>query len=554
MFGRVLSSYSIEEKVISLIVAVIVLVAGLHGLSQFFRTPDLFVGEGGIYSEGIVSDRSTLINPIFVDFSQANRDISSLVFSGLTKYDPRLKSFVEDLAELTVSEDKKTYRFVLHSNVLWHDGKPLTAEDVYYTFHDVIQHPDFQNPVLKANFEGVAIKQLDDLTVEFALKSPNSFFITNFNVGILPKHLLESVPVVDLPYANFNWKPVGTGPYKVSEPMQILPDGKERVLIVAFEGYYGAAPKIKNVRFNVYRDVQSLIKEQGVLNVISKLTTDFYTEIERNGRFSFTNYELPQYTAVFMNMDSRVLAKYKVRLALQKAIDKTALLKLFTNKIAIDTPLLELKQADWIYKPKVEEAMGALFDSGYKMSKADEGQYRKNAKGEALKLRLLVRAYNDGTLIQQETARLLEFLVNSWREIGVKIELQPESLDVFNERIRKRDYDLLLTGQSLGYNFDTYSYWHSSQASSNGLNLSNYKSFGADALIEKIRDTFTAERKDALLTDLAKTISNDIPAIFLYRPSYVYASDNKLKGVALENLAFITDRFAHIEDWCILCQ
>jgi len=120
--------------------------------------------------------------------------------------------------------------------------------------------------------------------------------------------------------------------------------------------------------------------------------------------------------------------------------------------------------------------------------------------------------------------------------------------------LSKRDYDMVLTGQSLGYNYDTFSYWHSSQASSTGLNLSNFGSFAADALIEKIRDTFDPAIKKKLLSDLAKVISQDIPAIFLFRPSYVCASDGKVKGIGLKNMAFVSDRFAHIERWCINCQ
>ena len=167
---------------------------------------------------------------------------------------------------------------------------------------------------------------------------------------------------------------------------------------------------------------------------------------------------------------------------------------------------------------------------------------------------LLVRYYGEGNLLAEETQKIADFLVAAWKDVGIEIDAQLEDLEAYNDRIRARDYDLLVAGQSLGYNLDTYSYWHSSQSNEAGLNLSNYRSFAADSLIERIRNTFDRETKEELLGDLAEVIAKDVPAIFLYRPSYVFASDDKVQGVQLTNLAFPSDRFINIADWCIFCE
>lgn len=551
---RVLRTYSIEEKVISIIAVTLVLVSVVHGAVEIFKTPGLF-SEGGIYSEGIVNSQGAqvILNPVFFNLSDANRDISSLIFSGLTKYDPKVKAFVPDLANVTISEDKKTYKFTLKDNIQWHDGQPLTIDDVYYTYHDVIENPDFHNQSLQANFAGVEIKKVDEKSIEFTLSSPNSFFITNTNVGILPKHLLENVAVADLVMDPFNIKPVGTGPYRVDSPMETFNDGRQRVILSANDKFYAELPKIKNIRFNVYPDNASLLKEQNANNVITKVPREIQESLEMSGRFSFKNFELPQYTAVFFNMDSPILKKEKVRLALLKAVDKSQLLALFTRKIAVDTPLMELQQTDWIYKPNVDEAKGSMYDAGYKLSKEEGAIYRKDAEGKDLEIRLLARQFEEGTTQADETQKTIDFLVKSWEVIGVKVTAQIEPKSVFDEKLQARDYDMILTGQSMGYNFDTYSFWHSSQAQAQGLNLSNYRSFAVDSLIESIRDTFDNDKKTELLTQLAREISLDNPAIFLYRPSYVFGTDGKVKNIGLENLAFQADRFAHVSDWCINC-
>jgi peptide/nickel transport system substrate-binding protein len=552
-FLRILRSYSIEEKVFSLILGLLVIFLLTQSVVGLFKTPGIFDDEGGRYTEGLINEKATLINPVYADFAEANRELSSLVFSSLTKYDPVNKAFVGDLADVKIGENKKTYQFHIKEGVFWHDGQPFSADDVFFTFHDVIQSPDFQNPVLKANFEGVEIKLIDARTIEFILNKPNSFFITNFNVGILPKHILNDIPVGDLPLSNFNIKPIGTGPYKIVDQMEILENGKARVYLALYDQYYGKKPKIQNIKFHIYQDAKSLMNEKGTLNVISKAPKEYAQVLLSDTRFQAVNYELPQYTAVFFNMESDAVKTTKVRVALQKAIDKSVLLEKINNKIAVDTPLMELNQSEWLYQPNVEEAKGALFDSGYKMSNDENDPYRKNKDGSNLKLSLLARQLDD-PMAADELNIVINYLVESWKNVGVEIEIIVLPLKDFSEKVKNRDYNLLLAGESLGYNFDTYSYWHSSQANANGLNLSNFKSFAADSHIEKVRNTFNNDEKEDSLKLLAGIISKEIPAIFLYRPSYIMATDGKVKNINMENIAYSSDRFARIGEWCIKCQ
>lgn len=556
VFKKVLGSYSLEEKIISLILMIMVVIVGGQGIAQLLKDPTLF--KKNVYIEGFVSEDQILLNPL--DFSEASKDMSSLIFSGLIKYNPKTKSFVDDLAQFTLDENKKVYRFTLKEKIFWHDGEPVTADDVYYTYHDVIQNPAFQSQILKPNFEGIEIKKIDQRTIEFILQEKNSFFITNFNIGILPKHILGKIPVTELASHAFNLNPTGTGPYKVNAPLETLPDGHQRLVLTAFDQYYGKKPKIEEIRFYIYPAMEMLLKEKNIINVISHVSKDLFLQLKDDKRFTFQTYELPQYTAIFMNMNSALLKgeeNRRVRIALQKAIDKNALLKLFSYKTAIDTPLLELNQSEWIYQPNAEEANGALFEwgktKGYSLDKNPKSPYRKDASGKILKLVLLTRIYDEGTILAEENAKLLNFLKEAWKKIGIQIEVQAEPTEAYQERIMKHDYDLLLAGQSLGYNLDTYSYWHPTQAKG-GLNFSNYNSFAASSLIVEIRQTFDQAKKEKLLTELAKNIAKDVPAIFLYRPQYLSASDGKVKNINFSNLAFSSDRFANIDEWCTDCK
>ena len=144
--------------------------------------------------------------------------------------------------------------------------------------------------------------------------------------------------------------------------------------------------------------------------------------------------------------------------------------------------------------------------------------------------------------------------------MGVLIKIDiPDTREQFEERLLARDYDVVLFGQSLLNNLDTYPYWHSSavqrtQGKKSDLrldayNLSQYASFEVDALLEVIRSfVATKEREDALL-ELRDALKKDIPAVFLYSPEYAYAYRHDVKGIDFGTPALHSDRFLTVANW-----
>lgn len=548
----VFKAYDYRDKVISAGAVAIFL---LMIVKMMFFPYGLFgFGQSNIYTEGIVARNGIQnLNPLFVDYNEADREVSRLIFSGLMKYDPEKKAVVDDMAKLTINEEKTLYTFILREGLKWHDGKPVTAEDVYFTFHDVVLHPSFQNEILKTNFGGVEIEMVDAQTITFKLEKPNVFFISNLTTGIVPKHILENVNPGDLLQHEFNKKPIGTGPYMVTEPVTAFSDGRTQITLTRNLDYYGeVSPQIEFMRFIVYPTMNELAEEADAVNGVVKVSGNYILDFLNNERFEPLPYELPQYTAVFMNMDSPILKdEKKIRLALQKAIDKNALIGESVDKIKVDTPLMSLNQEDWEYQPSLEQANGALKDAGFRYANEDTEHVgiRYDDDGTALELSFIARLYDEGTYQYEETLKVVEFLQATWESIGfsIKVEFLPE--EDFKQRIMQRSYDLLLVGQLLGYNLDTYSYWHSTQATPVGQNLSNYKSFQVDSLIEAVRSTFDPDKKTEKLKELAERIKEDVPAIFLYRPVYYYASDSKVSGISMEGVVFPSDRFSNIAQW-----
>ncbi len=547
----IFKSYNFHDKMISGF-AVMAFLAMF--VKMIFFPYGLFgFGEADIYTEGIVAKNGVQnINPVFIDYNEADMEVSKLIFSGLMKYDPTKRAVVDDIATLSINEDKTEYTFVMRDGLKWDDGKPLTAEDVYFTFHDMIMSDSFQNEILKTNFKGVIVEMVDSKTIKFKLEKPNIFFVNNLTVGILPKHILNDVNPYDLLQNEFNKMPIGNGPYMVTEPVEAFPDGRMQITLTRNPYYYGEPSEIEYIRFIVYPTMERLLEEMDAVNGVVKITGDSILDFQNNERFELIPYQVPQYTAVFMNMESKILKDNKnVRLALQKAIDKEKLIAESKDKIPVDTPLMELNQEDWVYKANIDEAQGALKDAGYNYATDDKEHagIRYNKNGEALELNFIARLYEQGTYKYEETLKIVSFLQDSWESIGFSIQVQFLPEEEFQKRIISRNYDLLLVGQNLGYNLDTYSYWHSTQASPMGLNLSNYKSFQVDSLIEDIRSVFNLEKREKELKDLAKQIAEDIPAIFLYRPIYYYATDGKISGISMDGVVFPSDRFVNISQW-----
>ncbi len=499
-----------------------------------------------IYTEALVG-QITHLNPVYTELSDVDSDISSLIFSGLVRYNPKTKEFDEDIATHTLSEDKLIYTFTLKNGIIWEDGLEMTADDIYFTYVDVIQNENFKNPILKSNFQGVKIEQPNSRTITFTLNAPNSFFYSELTTGILPKHILQDTPVEDIDKSDFNKSPIGAGPYKVEGSYQTNSDSTSTVTLIRNDKYFGATPSIEKIRFIAYTNINELIDNRSVWHGAGRIKSSQIADIDTSD-LSSISYELPQYTALFLNTDSKFLGKNKVRLAISKAIDKTQILSITSYTKQIDTPLLELNQNNWSNKYNLSESQGALFDSGWKFNEAEI--FRKNADQETLSLRLIRRDFSNTNENQEKTfSDVSAVIAEQLKVVGIEVKIEAYEVAALNEIIINRDYDMLLSGQSLGYNLDTFSFWHSSQSNENGLNLSNYQNPKADYLIENIRKTFGQTEKEEDLTSLATVIADDVPAVFLFTPTYYYLVDKSISGINLENILLPKDRFANISEW-----
>lgn len=349
--------FSTLEKTIVLLLVLVMIFTGTYLYRRFIRDHSVLLpSQGGIFTEGVIG-RPTVLNPALLSGSPVDRDISALIFSGLTRYNPSTGLIEDDLATSEKSKDNLTYTFTILSDALWHDGKPVTSDDVLFTYQTLLQSPLFPSPVLRQMFSDVSIEKVSPRVVTFRLKRPYSFFLANVTLGLLPSHLLKSIAPQDVSSSDFNQRPVGSGPYQFvnwSASNEI-----HEITLKRFDEYYGISPKIQTIIFRAFPDQKSLLLSE---NTLSGFRLQHGERPGDTGRFSLFSYSLPQYTALFLNTDSDILINKKTRLGLLLATNKQEILSQVSGAKLVESPILESQSMD-DSSYDLTRSQGALFDA-----------------------------------------------------------------------------------------------------------------------------------------------------------------------------------------------
>jgi len=544
-----------KERIISQIAFLVFaasLIFALVRIYQYFTVP--VPQSGGEYTEALIG-APKYINPILSQTNDTDMDLARLTFSGLMKVSPD-QELVSDLAErYEISEDHKAYTFYLRKDVRFHDGDDLTADDVIFTFES-IQDPEFKSP-LYLNFKGVGIERVDDYTVRFILQEPFIPFLSSLTFGILPVHIWQEVPPENASLADYNLRPVGSGPYQFKSLVKDKNGNIKSYELVRYDNYYANIPHIEKLYFKFYPDVNSALDSIENKNVdgISFVPNDKKEEIEKkNSKVNYQALRLPQYTAIFFNQENKLLKTKEVREALALSVDKEKIIREALNGEGdiIHGPILpgyigynpEIKK----YQFDLEAAKKELEDAGWVYPETAEGEppAQVRAKNGA------ELAFAISTIDQPEYLKTVEIIEEAWEAIGVHVETKIYSAkDVQKKVIKTRAYEALLFGEIIGTDPDPYPFWHSSQSRDPGLNLAVFYNKDIDQLLEEARKTNDEEQRRLKYLHFQNILADEIPAIFLYNPIYTYGLNNKIKGSEGRYITVPSDRFSGVENWYI---
>jgi peptide/nickel transport system substrate-binding protein len=547
--------FSRQEKIIFLALLCIAVVSGTFSLARFIaRNTERVPAFGGIYREGLLK-QPRLINPLFLTSNDTDRDIAKLVYASLISFDAE-GSPVPDLAEsYEITDENKTYTFVLRENARWHDGKPVTADDVVFTVKTA-QNPAYASPE-RPNWQGVIVEKLDDKTLRMTLRQPYASFINNLTLGILPKHLWENIDPISAQLNELNLRPIGSGPYMFSG----IEKTKELVSHIVLEAnprYHRAGPHLKRIEFFFFTSEDELTRALKInaIDGIGGVSSEQFEHPPINVAQHI--FATPSVFGVFLNANKlELLADKDIRMALLLALDRERIRKEAAGETttAAHTPIPAgvFELAPDTYSPlpyDPEKAKEILDKRGFREDEQEGIRIKKEQKAKKeiiTPLRITLATSNAPQL-----ARAAELIKTMWGEIGVAVELNVlPIIELESSVIRPRTYETLLFGEVYSHDPDPFSFWHSSQIKDPGLNIAMYSNQKTDELLADARKTADREARQKKYEEFQKIIANDIGAIFLYSPSYPYLINKKVNGIREGTIVLPADRFNEVTQWFI---
>ncbi len=515
-------------------------------------TTALVPAQGGVYIEGVGNYPQTL-NPLLSGYNDADHDVSSLVFSGLTRLDIQ-GAPQPDLAERwDVDYSGLTYTFHLRSNALWHDGTPVTTRDVAFTI-GLLQDPDYPGPPdVGALWRSVTVEVVDERTLRLGLPEPYAPFLDYTTIGILPAHLLQGITAAQLPTLEFNRAPVGSGPFRVDAVT--YDSGRiTSVSLKRFTSYYGQRPYLDGVELRFYPTPQAALAayQAGDVEGVAFVPNDQLQEAWAMPDTAFYSAPLAEMELVFFNTTLSTTLPFheaRFRQGLVYALDRKALVEevLQGQALVAQTPLLP---GTWAYT--TTGVISYTLDPDIALARFKEAGWTRDYPTETLR-----NLYGDPlsfTLLALDTPReraTAQALAQQWARVGLSVTVQPVNATELSQALEERRYEAALVRVALAGDPDPYPFWHETQVI-DGQNYTGFRHRRISEVIEAARQTYDREERTALYAEYQQLFMEQVPAIPLYVPVTTYAVKARVYDVQLGSLMHSGDRFRNIADWYIL--
>jgi peptide/nickel transport system substrate-binding protein len=524
---RTLSPERVILMWVLVFISIMLLFSALISFNSRFLTT--IPGYGGSVTEGIVGT-PRFINPVLAT-SEQDEDLTALVYAGLTKKDESGNTTLDMAESIVESDDRLHYTIILKSDARFHDGTNVTVDDIIYTIN-LIQNPTIKSPH-RIEWEGITMEKISDREMVFSLKKPYPLFMNNLTIGILPKNVWKNLTDEQFSLSDYNINAIGSGPYQIKD-IKSTSGIPHTFILVAHKHYTLGRPYVDTVTIVTYQNERYALQafEGGDIDRIHGISPDAVQTLGVATSQVHTSL-LPRTFTVFFNANKApALSEKKVRQALSRAINKDAIIETVLHNYGktINSPYpFDEEVATSTYN--LEEAKALL--EGSKVWKADK------------KLTITLATANT-----DEMKKIAEMIKADWEAIGVETTLTVYEVSDLNQSvIKERNFQALLFGSITKTPADLYAFWHSSQRSYPGLNISNYVSNKLDKNLEVLRSDSDELARVAAYDQAKQEFLEEVPGIFLFAPSLIYISKDKtttlLPSVSYTN----SSRFALVHLW-----
>jgi peptide/nickel transport system substrate-binding protein len=510
---------------------------------------------GGIYAEGLVGTFMRL-NPVLDYYNEADRDVDRLLYSGMLRIDDRGIPQADLATSWGISRDGTIYNFSLNPEAVWHDGQPVTSDDVIFTIQ-MMSSDDSPLPAdMREFWKQIEITRLDDKTVQFKLPEPFAPFLDYLTFGVLPSHLVGDLTLSQLMDDPFNLNPVGSGPYRFDH--LITDEGQVTgVVLSAFKDYYAHGAYIDQIALRYYPDSTSAYAayQAGDIAGIGNVSADILPKVLTEKDLNLYTTRLPAMTLILLNLGDpqvKFFQDVSVRQALMQGLNRQAMIDnlLSGQAILADGPIFP---GTWAYYDGIQhytyspnQAIDLLRGAGYTLP-AEGGNIRASEDGTQLTFELL---YPE----DEEHASLAKAIQKDWSSLGVQVSLTALPYDqLVTERLDTRTYQAALVDLNLSRSPDPdpYPFWHQTQITS-GQNYSKWDDRQASEYLEQARITTDLAERARLYNNFQVRWSQELPALPLYYPVYTYAVSSDVQGVSIGPIFDPADRFNHVTNWFLV--
>lgn len=457
-------------------------------------------GDGGSLVIVAAGDADNLFPPLTM--TGQGRQVVDQLFDYLADIGPDLNTigdegFTPRLADSwTWSPDSMSIAFHVNPRARWHDGQPVRAADVRFTY-GLITDTALGSPIA-ATLGGIdSVTVQDSLTavVWYGRRTPEQFFNFVYNVAVLPEHLLRDLPVKSLASSSFARNPVGSGRFRFHRW-----DGGSRIEIVADSGNYRGRARLDRVIWLVSPDMTAattrlLAGEADFLEVVRGTAVG---QVASSPRLKLLVLPSLDYGFLGFNVRRPPFNDRSIRRALSMAVDRDAMIRNVFDTLAL-VGIGPVTRA----LPTSSGAEALAYDSA--------AAARILGAHAPIAFKLLVPT---SSAVRMKYATLLQA---QYRRFGVAVTIEPMEVNTFVQRLTSGDFDAVLNAWRTDPSPATVlQAWGSAGAPPAGANFDGYRSDAFDALVDSAARSFDAAAARGYYSRAYGVINGDAPAVWLY--------------------------------------
>lgn len=495
---------------------------------------------GGTAIVAVKSDFDTF-NPVTNSALATDDVIKNMLFTPLIQFDEKLNP-VPHLAERWELSDSSV-TFHLRQGVNWHDGKPVTAEDVKFTF-DLAKNPEAASSLGEVYLGLVkSATVIDPRTIRFDFTAPHAQPLDDFWWAPVPKHILGSVAPAQLSQAEFNRKPVGSGPFKLAEwqPGQQLVLAKNE----QFPASMGGPPRLDRVVFRIVPESTTRLQElmAGQTDVNYSVLPDEAQQVQKQRGVELFHYPSREFTYIGWNNERELFKDARVRQALTMALNREQMIQALMFGFAkpggsVLPPISPLAPEQAPVPFNLAQAKQLLAQAGWADSNRD-GILDKG--GQPFRFTLITNSSN------KLFTDLGQVVQNQLKQVGVDAAIQPVEFQTMLRQHRAREYDAIITNWTWDYfKLDPTPLFSCASAQrAQSPNRAGYCNPQLDQMMDRALRTMDPAQARPLWAQFAQQLQQDQPVTVLFWAEEIAGVGPRLQGVKMD----ARSKLVNVQQW-----